>query len=407
MNEEKKNINTQNNDNLEMPTLAPRVVKPIPVDNIQQSQPTNNGTQVENTQQSQPTSNEVPVQSTNPSTPVQSTSVDQSTSTTAPAETPAPENNVGTVVVGKPMSNVVKPIPVGEIGNFAPQATIGGGETPSTKKKSSPIAVVVLIVAVIFLIGYVLVTYVFKGKIGGDSGLNGLVSDTSLIYANVKEGNKINFKINDELKLVVKVNKLEVQENIGTKAYVTVSEENGSDSIELPYVWLNDDGSLKLDYQHLGDVAIFDSNNSITDKEIVIINSEGKITKLSDFSKVTLNEEKGLLIDSYFVNDNKLEIQVTRIPNTGFVKYGDLVSDVDLSQYADNEELMSKYASYVSSDSVSICLDNSKNIPEGTVVNALFTFSVKDGKLDLNNPEITNKETFSEFYNANHDVVCQ
>ena len=376
MNDENKTLNSQTENNLEMPSLAPRVVKPIPVEEAskQEAAPTN---------------------------------VAQAQATTPAAPNPAPTSEVGTVMVGKPMSNVVKPIPVGEIGSSEPQATIGGGETPVEKKKSSPVAVVVLILALIFLVGYVLFTYVFKGKIGGDTGLVGNVSDNYLVYANVKEGNKINFKINEKLKIVVKVSKLEVQDGVGTKAYLNVSEADGTDSIDLPYVWLNDDGSLRIDYKHVGDVAIFDSNETTDAKEISIIDSEGKITKFSDFSKVLLNEEKGLLIDSYFVNDNKLEIEVTRITNTGFVKYGDLNSEVDLSQYEDNEELFQKYANYVSSDSVSICLDDYQKIPETTTVNALYTFSVSGDKLDLTNPEVSNKETFGDFYSENHDTVCQ
>ena len=376
MNDENKILNNQTENNLEMPSLAPRVVKPIPVE-------------------------ETPKQETVP------TNVAQPQGTTPAAPNPAPTSEVGTVMVGKPMSNVVKPIPVGEIGSSEPQATIGGGQPPVEKKKSSPVAVVVLIIALIFLIGYVLFTYVFKGKIGGDSGLVGNVSDNYLVYANVKEGNKINFKINDKLKIVVKVSKLEVQDGVGTKAYLNVSEADGTDSIDLPYVWLDDDGSLKIDYKHVGDVAIFDSNQTTDAKEISIIDSEGKITKFSDFSKVSLNEEKGLLIDTYFVNDNKLEIEVTRITNTGFVKYGDLNSEVDLSQYEDNQELFQKYANYVSSDSVSICLDDYQKIPETTTVNALYTFSLSGDKLDLTNPEVSNKETFGDFYSENHDTLCQ
>ncbi len=376
MNDENKTLNNQTENNLEMPSLAPRVVKPIPVE-------------------------ETPKQEAAP------TNVAQPQGTTPAAPTPAPTNEVGTVMVGKPMSNVVKPIPVGEIGSSEPQATIGGGQPPVEKKKSSPVAVVVLIIALIFLIGYVLFTYVFKGKIGGDSGLVGNVSDNYLVYANVKEGNKINFKINDKLKIVVKVSKLEVQDGVGTKAYLNVSEADGTDSIDLPYVWLDDDGSLKIDYKHVGDVAIFDSNQTTDAKEISIIDSEGKITKFSDFSKVSLNEEKGLLIDTYFVNDNKLEIEVTRITNTGFVKYGDLNSEVDLSQYEGNEELFQKYANYVSSDSVSICLDDYQKIPETTTVNALYTFSLSGDKLDLTNPEVSNKESFGDFYSENHDTLCQ
>ncbi len=376
MNDENKTLNNQTDNNLEMPSLAPRVVKPIPVE-------------------------ETPKQEATP------TNVAQPQGTTPAAPNPAPTSEVGTVMVGKPMSNVVKPIPVGEIGSSEPQATIGGGEAPVVKKKSSPVAVVVLIIALIFLVGYVLFTYVFKGKIGGESGLVGNVSDNCLVYANVKEGNKINFKINEKLKIIVKVSKLEVQEGVGTKAYLNVSEADGTDSIDLPYVWLDDDGSLKIDYKHVGDVAIFDSNQTTDAKEISIIDSEGKITKFSDFSNVSLNEEKGLLIDTYSVNDNKLEIEVTRITNTGFVKYGDLNSEVDLSQYENNEELFQKYANYVSSDSVSICLDDYQKIPETTTVNALYTFSIKGDKLDLTNPEVSNKETFGDFYSENHDTVCQ
>lgn len=376
MNDENKTLNNQTENNLEMPSLAPRVVKPIPVE-------------------------ETPKQEATP------TNVAQPQGITPAAQNPAPTSEVGTVMVGKPMSNVVKPIPVGEIGSSEPQATIGGGQPPVEKKKSNPVAVVVLIIALIFLIGYVLFTYVFKGKIGGESGLVGNVSDNYLVYANVKEGNKINFKINEKLKIVVKVSKLEVQDGVGTKAYLNVSEADGTDSIDLPYVWLDDDGSLKIDYKHVGDVAIFDSNQTTDAKEISIIDSEGKITKFSDFSKVSLNEEKGLLIDTYFVNDNKLEIEVTRITNTGFVKYGDLNSEVDLSQYEGNEELFQKYANYVSSDSVSICLDDYQKIPETTTVNALYTFSLSGDKLDLSNPEVSNKETFGDFYSENHDTVCQ
>ena len=376
MNDENKTLNNQTENNLEMPSLAPRVVKPIPVE-------------------------ETPKQEAAP------TNVAQPQGTTPAAPNPAPTSEVGTVMVGKPMSNVVKPIPVGEIGSSEPQATIGGGQPPVEKKKSSPVAVVVLIIALIFLVGYVLFTYVFKGKIGGDSGLVGNASDNYLVYANVKEGNKINFKINEKLKIVVKVSKLEVQDGVGTKAYLNVSEADGTDSIDLPYVWLDDDGSLKIDYKHVGDVAIFDSNQTTDAKEISIIDSEGKITKFSDFSKVSLNEEKGLLIDTYFVNDNKLEIEVTRITNTGFVKYGDLNSEVDLSQYEDNQELFQKYANYVSSDSVSICLDDYQKIPETTTVNALYTFSLSGDKLDLTNPEVSNKETFGDFYSENHDTLCQ
>ena len=118
MNEQNNGLNNETNNS----EVTPRIVKPIPVE-------------------SAPESTQAPQESA-PQAP-------QSAPVTPTPVTSQPEKEVGTVVVGKPMSNIIKPIPVGDVGNFAPQATIGGQEVKPEKKGNNPIVVVILILAII------------------------------------------------------------------------------------------------------------------------------------------------------------------------------------------------------------------------------------------------------------------
>ena len=383
MNEQNNGLNNETNNS----EVTPRIVKPIPVESAPES-----------TQAPQESAPQAPQESA-PQAP-------QSAPVTPTPVTSQPEKEVGTVVVGKPMSNIIKPIPVGDVGNFAPQATIGGQEVKPEKKGNNPVAVVILILAIIGFIGYALWTYVLKDKIGPKT-LTGTINNGYLVYSKVNKGDNIIFKSSDKLTLVVNIKNLETQESVGTKVTYTIREESGKETLELPYSWLTDNGGINIPVTILGDAAIFNYRNNSGKSELAFIANDGAITKVNDYSGV-LKEEEGLYIESSTTNGNTYEVVVTRVINESIIKYGNLVSEVTFPEGEDiNDEEMEKKMRYVSSDGVSICLEDSKKIPEATTVSALVTYSVKDNVLDTKNPEVSNKEEFSKFVSENSALLCQ
>ena len=381
MNEENKGLNNQTNNNVEMPALEPRVVKPIPVT----PPPVDNTTQTP-----------APVQTAqaNPA-PAQPVGID------APSET----KEVGTVIVGKPMSNIVKPIPVGEVGTSAPQATIGGIEATPPKKGNNPVLVVILILVIIGLIGYAVWTYVLKDRFDAKT-LEGTISAENLIYSGVKKGDSIVFKSSDKLSLIVDVKDLEVQDNVGTKVTYTVREENGKEVLTPSYEWLTDDGKLKIPVSILGETAIFNYRNTDSKNEIAFISADGSITKINDYAGV-LKEENGLYIENSASNGFEYEVIVSRVIDGSIIKYGNLTSTIDLTQYQDNEELLEKYTAYNSEDGISICVDDAKKIPEGTTITATIKYSVKDDVLDIKNLSVSEKIDYSKYINMNGELLCK
>ena len=386
MNEEKNGLNNQTNNTVEMPALEPRVVKPIPVT----PKPVDNTTQTPATvQPAQP--NPAPAQPA-PAQPV---------GTATPAQT----KEVGTVVVGKPMSNIVKPIPVGEVGTSAPQATIGGTEAPTPKKGNNPVLVVILILAIIGLVGYAVWTYVLKDMFAAKT-LEGTISAENLIYSGVKKGDSIVFKSSDKLSLIVDVKDLEVQDNVGTKVTYTVREENGKEILTPSYEWLTDDGKLKIPVSILGETAIFNYRNTDSKNEIAFISADGSITKINDYAGV-LKEENGLYIENSASNGFEYEVIVSRVIDGRSRKYGNLTSTIEVTQDQDNEELLEKYTAYNSEDGISICVDDAKKIPEGTTITATIKYSVKDDVLDIKNPSVSEKIDYSKYIKMNGELLCK
>ena len=54
-----------------------------------------------------------------------------------------------------------------------------------------------------------------------------------------------------------------------------------------------------------------------------------------------------------------------------------------------------------------MCVDEYSKIPETATISALLTFSLKDGKIDFNNPEITEKQDFKTYYETSKEYICQ
>ena len=407
MNEENKNI-INNTNNIEMPTtndkpqtnpldqtIETKIVTPTPV----------SATSVEPTSvtSSTPVAS-TPVEPTPvaPSTPVASTPVEPTP--VAPSPIDAPKKEVGSVVVGKPMSNIIKPIPVGDIQGSGPVTSVGGGTPPvDSKKKSNVISVIVLIVAVLILIGIVLFRYVFKGNINLSGELPGTVQENELVYKNAKKGDKIGFKVTDKLKLILTVDEYEVQEGVGTKLTCSLKEADGNESISLSNVWLEDDGSLRVSFNKIGDYAII--TNSVINSELNVISSDGKLTKYNDMASY-VNEEKGLIINYSSVSSDEIQIEASRKTGMGMISYGDLKTEIDYTNIQDEDEMM-KMSRYAMGEGFSFCVDDTSKIPEGTTVTAMFTIKLADGILNLDKPEVTNKIDFKSYIDENKTYECE
>jgi hypothetical protein len=407
MNEENKEIlnnstpeETKPETPVEMPAVAPAQAPAepsAPVAPVQESTepsapaaPTNPLDQTVETKRVIPT----PVAGTPASTPA-----------TPAASSEAPQKEVGTVVVGNPMSNVVKPIPVGDIQGSGPVATVGGGTTPAAPKgKSNIVSVIILVVAIIVLIGLVLFKYVFKGNINLAGGLTGTVQNGELIYKGAKKGDKINFKVTDNLKLVLSIDEVDVQTGVGTKITASLKEADGSDSISLTNLWLEDDNeTLKVGIKKIGEYAVI--SDSVLNSDLVVIASDGKVSKFNDMASF-VNEEKGLVISFSTVSDEDIQVEASRKLNMGSITYGDIVTEMDLSSIGDNEEELNKYSRYNIGEGFNICVDDTSKIPESTTVTAIFTFKLKDGKLDLSNPEISDKVDFKTYVEQDKEFEC-
>ncbi|MBP5683982.1 MAG: hypothetical protein J6X02_01845 [Bacilli bacterium] len=311
---------------------------------------------------------------------------------------------VGTVVVGRPMSNIVKPIPVGDIQGSGPVATVGGGTNIEPKKKNNIVSIIVLIVAVLVLIGIILFRFVFNGNINLGGGLKGTVQGNTLIYKGVKKGEKINFEITDKLKLVLTIDELEVQDGVGTKVTCSIREADGKDSVTLTNRWLEDDNqTIKLDYNKIGDYAVI--NNSVLTSELSVISPDGTLTRFNDMSSF-VNEEKGLVINFSSVTSSEIQIEATRATGMGSIVYGDLKTEIDYDKISENEDEMSKYSRYSLGDGFIMCIDDISKLPETTTINALFTFKLVDGKIDLTKPEVSDKVDFKTYYETNKDTEC-
>ena len=312
---------------------------------------------------------------------------------------------VGTVVVGRPMSNIVKPIPVGDIQGSGPVATVGGGTNIEPKKKNNIVSIIVLIVAVLVLIGIILFRFVFNGNINLGGGLKGTVQGNTLIYKGVKKGEKINFEITDKLKLVLTIDELEVQDGVGTKVTCSIREADGKDSVTLTNRWLEDDNqTIKLDYNKIGDYAVI--NNSVLTSELSVISPDGTLTRFNDMSSF-VNEEKGLVINFSSVTSSEIQIEATRATGMGSIVYGDLKTEIDYDKISENEDEMSKYSRYSLGDGFIMCIDDISKLPETTTINALFTFKLVDGKIDLTKPEVSDKVDFKTYYETNKETECQ
>lgn len=389
MNEENKNtVNATNDNNLEMPAMVNNVVKPIPVS----EQPT------------QPES--VPQQSAPVVNPVQAEVQAPTPQPTEVVPTPAPaqevqQKEVGTVVVGKPMSNIIKPIPVGDMQGVGPVATVGGANETAPKKKNNIVAVIILIVGIVFLIGYVLFTYVLKDKIG-NSGLTGTTKNGYLVYSDPKKGDKINFELSDTLKLIVTIDELETQENIGVKASCSIKEADGTDTVAINDLWLTDDNALNIGYYKVGNYAVIRDDSSTSN--VNVIGFDGKVVKLNELSSY-INEESGLTVKFSSVLDDKIEIQGSRVDSNDNIKYGSVVTSVDYTTLSEEEQ--EKYSRYILGEGYNMCVDEYSKIPETATISALFTFSIKDGKIDFNTPEVTEKTDFKTYYESNKDLLCQ
>ena len=317
---------------------------------------------------------------------------------------PAANKEVGTVVVGRPMSNIVKPIPVGDIQGSGPVATVGGGTNIEPKKKNNIVSIIVLIVAVLVLIGIVLFRFVFNGNINLGGGLKGTVQGNTLIYKGVKKGEKIHFEITDKLKLVLTIDELEVQDGVGTKVTCSLREADGKDSVTLTNRWLEDDNqTIKLDYNKIGDYAVI--NNSVLTSELSVISPDGTLTRFNDMSSF-VNEEKGLVINFSSVTSSEIQIEATRATGMGSIVYGDLKTEIDYDKISENEDEMSKYSRYSLCDGFIMCIDDISKLPETTTINALFTFKLVDGKIDLTKPEVSDKVDFKTYYETNKDTEC-
>ncbi len=375
MNEENKNI-INNENNVEMPvakntpqapvnpldqTIAPKRVIPTPVEAAPAAQPT-----------------------------------------VAPS-TPAPEKEVGSVVVGKPMSNIIKPIPVGDIQGSGPVASVGGGNvTVEPKKKSNVVSIIVLIVAVLVLIGIILFRYVFNGSFNLNKEITGTVQDNYLVYKGAKKGDKINFKVTDSLKLVLTIDEYDVQDGIGTKLSCSLKETDGSESLNLTNLWLEDDNvTLKVPFNKVGDYAVF--SNSVLNTDLTIISADGKLTKFTDMSSF-VKEEKGLVVTYATVTSNEIQFEASRKIGTGVIAYGDLKTELNLS--SDSEEDVDKFTQYSMGDGFIYCLDDVSKVPEETTINATFSLKLTNGKIDLDKPETTSKIDFKTYLETNKEFEC-
>lgn len=389
MNEENKNtVNATNDNNLEMPAMVNNVVKPIPVS----EQPTRPESAP---QPSAPVVN--PVQPEVQATTPQPTEV---VPTPAPAQE-VQQKEVGTVVVGKPMSNIIKPIPVGDMQGVGPVATVGGTTETAPKKKNNIVAVIILIVGIVFLIGYVLFTYVLKDKIG-NSGLTGTTKNGYLVYSDPKKGDKINFELSDTLKLIVTIDELETQESIGVKASCSIKEADGTDTVAINDLWLTDDNALNIGYYKVGNYAVIRDDSSTSN--VNVIGFDGKVVKLNELSSY-INEESGLTVKFSSALDDKIEIQGSRVDSNDNIKYGSVVTSVDYTTLSEEEQ--EKYSRYILGEGYNMCVDEYSKIPETATISALFTFSIKDGKIDFNTPEVTEKTDFKTYYESNKDLLCQ
>ena len=257
MNDDTKNTN---GSNLEMPATVNNVVKPIPVTETPQ-QP---AAPQEPQSVSAPVVKPIPIEQAPQQVPQQGV-----VPTPVPAAPQGEQKEVGTVMVGKPMSNIIKPIPVGDIQGVGPVATVGGGTEVVPEKKNNIVALIILIVGIIFLVGYVLFTYVLKDKIGGSTGLTGTTKNGNLVYENPKKGDKITFALTNTLKLIVTVDDLEVQESAGTKLTCSVKEADGSESVTINNVWLTDDNALNIGYSKVGNYAVIQPSSSSASLNII------------------------------------------------------------------------------------------------------------------------------------------
>ncbi len=339
-------------------------------------------------------------------TPVEATPApaSQETAASAPAtQEPAPQKEVGSVMVGKPMSNIIKPIPVGDIQGSGPVASVGGGTTPVVaKKKSSVVSVIVLIVALLVLIGIVLFKYVFKGNIN-IGGLNGTVQENELVYKGAKKGDKINFKVTDSLKLVLTIDEYEVQSGVGTKLKCSLKEADGSESVTLSNIWLEDDNvTLKVPFDKVGDYAVL--TNSVMNSDLTIISADGKVSKFTDMASY-VNEEKGLIVSYSSVSSEGIQIEASRKTGIGVISYGDLITEIDYSNIEDEDQIM-RMSRYGRGEGFIYCVDDISKIPEETTIEAIFTFKLTDGKLNLDKPEVGDKIDFKTYLEENKEFDC-
>jgi len=398
MNEENKNI-INNENNVEMPvandapqapanpldqTITPKIVTPTPVEAAPTPAPAESPAPAP-----APAESPTPVVTPAPAAPV----------------TPAvePQKEVGSVVVGKPMSNIIKPIPVGDIQGSGPVASVGGGNgINEPKKKSNVVSIIVLIVAVLVLIGIILFKYVFNGKINLSGTLTGTVQTDALVYKDAKKGDKITFSVTDTLKLILTIDEYEVQEGVGTKVTCSLKEADGSESVSLSNIWLeNDNVTLKVPFNKVGNYAVL--TNSITSSEFSVISPEGKVTKYNDMASY-VNEESGLIVNYINATSDEIQIEASRKTGIGALKYGTLITEIDYS--TENEDEFSKFSRYSVGDGFIYCLDDTSKIPEGTTVNASFTIKLTDGKLNLDNPTVSDKTDFKTFLEQSIDTDC-
>ena len=333
-------------------------------------------------------------------TPVEAAPAPQPTA--APAA-PAPEKEVGSVVVGKPMSNIIKPIPVGDIQGSGPVASVGGGDvTIEPKKKSNVASIIILIVAVLVLIGIILFRYVFNGNFNLNKEITGVVQDNYLVYKGAKKGDKINFKVTDSLKLVLTIDEYDVQDGVGTKLGCSLKEADGSESFSLTNLWLEDDNvTLKVPFNKVGDYAVF--SNSVLNSDLTIISADGKLTKFTDMSSF-INEEKGLTVTYASVTSNEIQFEASRKTGTGVISYGDLKTEINFS--SETEEEIDKYSQFSMGDGFIYCIDDVSKVPEETTINATFSLKLTNGKIDLDKPELVSKTDFKTYLETNIEFEC-
>ena len=278
-------------------------------------------------------------------------------------------------------------------------------QTNNSKKNNNlviiAVAVVVLKIALIYLVGYVLFTYVLKDKIG-NSGLTGTTKNGYLVYSDPKKGDKINFELSDTLKLIVTIDELETQENIGVKASCSIKEADGTDTVAINDLWLTDDNALNIGYYKVGNYAVIRDDSSTSN--VNVIGFDGKVVKLNELSSY-INEESGLTVKFSSVLDDKIEIQGSRVDSNDNIKYGSVVTSVDYTTLSEEEQ--EKYSRYILGEGYNMCVDEYSKIPETATISALFTFSIKDGKIDFNTPEVTEKTDFKTYYESNKDLLCQ